>query len=323
MMNQPNKRVVIIGAGMVGLTTAFALRIKGIVDEIIMIDISHELLNAQVVYLQHVNVQIGFYCDVRPNDIILITCGAAQKPNQTRLEFTQMNVHIVNTVLEKLMTVAKPFYIILVTNPVDVVTYFAIKKTNFPKGMVFGTGTSLDTARLRFSLAQKLDLNPSNINGYILGEHGDSSFFADSGPCYARLSLSELLKKKKLNTHDLEREIRDTTYKIINGTFSMYYGIGRVITDIVDSLVCNRGEVFTLSTLLTGEFGLSGLCFSLPVQIDHKGAQTPILPNLSLTEIEKFKTSANAIKATINSITIESERVSLSLDTILQEELNN
>ncbi|MEI7578440.1 MAG: L-lactate dehydrogenase [bacterium] len=308
-MIQPNRRAVIIGAGMVGSTAAYALMLRQIVSEVILIDIAKELVEAQVMDLQQsssyapgVKVFTGTYQDVRPNDIVIITCGAAQKPGQSRLDLAKINVKIVNQVIDQLTAVAKPLYILIVTNPVDVVTYFAIKQAKMPQGMVFGSGTSLDTARIRYFISDKLNLNPINIHAYQLGEHGDSSFFAESIASYGGLPITEKLKMEKIQTKQLEKDVRESAYKIIAGKKSTYYGIGAVIASIVEALVTNSGRIFPLSTLLEGEFGLNNVCLSLPVQLNFQGAQQRIIPKLNASELTKLKKSAKVIKAAITAI---------------------
>jgi L-lactate dehydrogenase len=302
--------VFIIGAGgMVGATAASALAIKEIAHEIVLIDVAEELVHAHATDINHstaytsgVHVRKGDYADIQEGDIIVITCGVAQKPGQNRLQLLETNVHIIKDVVGKIMAQGKLVTIVMVSNPVDVLTYVALKESGLPKERVFGTGTTLDTARLRVTLANALGVSQKDINGYVMGEHGDSSFTAISGLNVSGIPLSQFPGYTKTMTDNLEQDIRDSVYKIIAANTASKYGIGHVIAQIVESLMNGSKSVFPVCSLVEGEYGLNDVVVGLPSLVSHDGAK--IVDNYPLTaeERQKLHDSAAIVRKAIQSV---------------------
>lgn len=303
-------KVFIIGAGgAVGATAASALAFKEVVHDIVLIDIAEDLAHAHATDINHatayssgVRVRKGDYHDIEANDIIVITCGVAQKPGQPRLELLATNAKIMKDVVGKIMAQGKQVTLVVVSNPVDVLTYVALKESGLPKERVCGTGTTLDTARLRVTLANALGVSQKDINGYVMGEHGDSSFTAISNLNVSGIPLKKFPGYKPTMTKNLEQDIRDSVYKIIAANTASKYGIGHVIAHIIRALLQDSKTIFPVCSLLEGEYGLNGVVLGLPSMVSREGAKIVDGYPLTADEQKKLQNSAKIIKAAIKSI---------------------
>jgi L-lactate dehydrogenase len=304
------KKVFIIGAGgMVGASAAYAIAIREIAREIILIDIAEDLVEGQAMDINHataytngVHVRTGDYSEIEENDLVVITSGAAQKPGQTRLELVEINTKIIKDVISKVMQSGKQVYILVVANPVDVLTYVALKESGLSKERVFGTGTTLDTARLRVILSQKLNVSQRHVHGYILGEHGDSSFPALSALNIAGIDIHNFPGFSADIIANIEKEIRESAYKIIEAKKSTYYGIGNVVASIVESHKKDNKNILPVCSLLEGEYGLFDTVLGVPTMVTSRGVK--IIDHYPLTdeEQEKLRRSAEIIKEVIRSL---------------------
>jgi L-lactate dehydrogenase len=298
------RTVFVIGAGgMVGATVAQSLAIREIVSDIVLIDVAEDLVRGQAMDISHataftggVHVRVGAYDQIKEDDIIVITCGVPQKPGQPRLELLEINAKIIRDVVGKVMAQGKPVFILMVANPVDVLTYVALKASGLPKERVFGTGTTLDTARLRVTLAQKLHVSQQEIQGYILGEHGDSSFPALSNASVAGVPLADFPGYKPEMVASIDKDIRAAAYQIIEAKKSTYYGIGNVVAGIVSAMGHGRHAIFPVCSLAEGEYGLNDVVVGLPSLVSDKGVK--IIDNYPLDAEEKklLKHSAEIVK---------------------------
>lgn len=285
--------VFVIGAaGMVGATTASALAIQEIVSDLVLIDIAEELaaahatdINHATVFSKDVRVRAGSYADMQDDDIVVVTCGAPQKPGQTRMDLLSINVKIIKDVVGKIRQQNKMVYLLLVANPVDVLTYVALKESGLPKERVFGSGTALDTARLRVTLAQSLQVLPREVQAYVFGEHGDSSFPALSGANVAGIPLGDFPGFKSGMTETIAQDIRNAAYKIVAAKTASKYGIGNVVARLVESLMLDSGSVFSVCSLAEGEYGLKDVVVGLPSLVSSRGVQ--ILKGYPLSSVEK------------------------------------
>lgn len=307
--------VFIVGAGgMVGATAAQALAIKEVVSEIVLIDVAEELVSGQAMDINHatayakdVYVRVGNYEEIKDDDIVIITCGIAQKPGQSRLELIEINAHIVRDVTHKIVANGKSVYIIVVSNPVDVLTRVALEASGLPKERVFGTGTTLDTARFKVALANKLGVSQPEIVGYILGEHGDSSFPTLSSTRVGGVPLKDFPGFRESITETIDQDIRDAAYRIIEAKKSTYYGIGSVIARIVEALLSNTASILPVCSLTNGEYGLKNVVIGLPTLVSNRGVK--IIDNLPLNESEmgRLHRSAEIIENAFLSIDISSK----------------
>ncbi len=308
-MDTKNK-VTIIGAGMVGSTTAHTLIENEITEEIALIDINKKLVASQVMDLQHAvpfssytKVKVGTYSDIQDSKVVVFSAGAAQQgPKQSRLDLVTTNVNILESTLPHIFKANPSVVLIIVTNPLDILTYRAVKKYPSKKRQIFGTGTLLDSARFRVLLGQKLGINPSSVHAYIVGEHGDSEVplwsIADVGGApLDRVKKISATEKKKIF-----ESAKNAAYAIIAGKQSTYYAIASGTTSVVRAVLYDQKTVLPVSRLIEGEYGIRDVCLSLPAIIGHGGIVRPITPNISAMEIKQLKKSAAQLKKVLSSI---------------------
>ncbi|MDF2460853.1 MAG: ldh [Candidatus Saccharibacteria bacterium] len=290
-MNKPS--VFIVGAGgMVGAAAASAIALKEIANDIVLIDIAEELVKGQALDLSHataytdgVNVRVGDYADIKEDDIVVITSGVPQKPGQSRRELIATNARIMQSVVEGVMKQGKPVFIIVVANPVDTLTHVALKASGLPKSRVFGTGTTLDTARLRVTLAHQLGVSQQHVHALILGEHGDSSFPVLSAANVAGIPLEKFPGFKPEMAKNIHQEIREAAYKIIEAKKATYFGIGHAVAKLVEALIRPTGNIYPICSLAEGEYGLKDVVIGLPTMISPSGVR--ILDDYPLNDAER------------------------------------
>jgi L-lactate dehydrogenase len=306
-------KVFVIGAGgMVGATAASALAFKEIAHDIILIDVAEELAHAHATDINHataytsgVHVRKGDYNDIEENDIIVITCGVArspERPDQTRRELLGTNVHIIKDVVGKIRAQGKLVTIIVVSNPVDVLTYVAVKESGLPKGRVFGSGTTLDTARLKVTLANALGVSQKDVHGYVLGEHGDSSFPTLSSTTVAGIPVSDFPGFKSAMTDNLDEDIRAAAYRIVAAKTASKYGIGHVVAQLVEALMKRSRTIYPVCSLAEGEYGLHDVVLGLPSVVSADGVKIVDNYPLNAEEKAKLQKSAEIITSAIRSI---------------------
>jgi L-lactate dehydrogenase len=308
-----HKRSVFIigGGGMVGATAAQAIAIKEVVHDIVLIDVAEDLVRGQAMDINHataftngVHVRVGDYDDIKEDDIIIITSGAAQKPGQTRLELLDINAKIMRDVVSKVMKQGKPVFIMVVANPVDVLTYVAWQESGLPKERVFGSGTTLDTARLRVTLANALHVSQGNVHALILGEHGDSSFPVRSQIRIGGVPIYDFPGFKPAMLETIDEDIRRAAYQIIEAKKSTYYGIGNVVARLVESLVRGTKSVHPVCSLATGEYGLDDVVIGLPSLVSSQGVAILDGYPLDDTERQQLQHSADIIREAITRVKV-------------------
>lgn len=310
----PSGRVVVVGAGNVGASAAYAVLTQDIANEIMIIDIAEDLARAQVLDLQDaasftkgVAVKYGQYSDLEDGDIVVVTAGAAQKEGQTRLELLEINVKITKSIISAINATGKRVYLCMVTNPVDVLTYVVSREAKLPSQLIFGSGTYLDSARLRRAISDQIKINTRNIHAYILGEHGDSSFPGLSIANVAGVPLKEFMTPD-LETGkeiDLAQVVRDKAYVIIKGKKATYYGIGVAIAEICRIIIRNEERIIPLSVPLTGQYGVEGVSISVPAKLSSNGVQVMPELQLSQTEKEQFNHSVKTLKDNIKKLGLD------------------
>ena len=308
------KKVTIIGAGSVGATTAFALLARGAATEVVLIDINTEKALGEALdikqatpFLDNCDIYAGSYADAVGSDVVIITSGIGRKPGQTRLELVQTNVGIIKSIANEIVKYAPDAIYVLVANPVDILTYAFLKYTGLPKNQVMGTGTVLDTIRLRTRLAEIYNVNKQQVHANVLGEHGDTSFVAWSSATIAGVPLNEYnsaigsaCKLPTEYTHEeVETYVRKSGGKIISRKGCTVYGIGMSSTHIVKTLAGNADTAMTVSSLHEGEYGISDVCLSSLSLVDGNGVKSIITQKLSDEEIARLHKSAEALKEVI------------------------
>ncbi len=310
------KKVTIIGAGSVGATTAFALLTRGAASEVVLIDINTEKALGEALdikqatpFIDNCDIHAGSYADAVGSDVVVITSGIGRKPGQTRLELVQTNVEIIKSIASEIVKYAPNAIYILVANPVDILTYAFLKYTGLPKNQVMGTGTVLDTIRLRTRLAEIYHVNKQQVHANVLGEHGDTSFVAWSTATIAGVPLKDYWQSianpttipAEYTHEDVENYVRKSGGKIIARKGCTVYGIGMSTTHIIKMMSGSSETALTVSSLHEGEYGLRDVCLSSLSLVDSQGVRSIITQPLTDDELRKMHESAEALKAVIKS----------------------
>ena len=313
------KKITIIGAGAVGSTTAFALLARNVASEIVLIDINTSKALGEALdikqatpFMDNCDIYAGSYRDAVGSDVVVITSGIGRKPGQTRLELVNTNVEIIRNISSELVKYAPDAKYILVANPVDILTYAFLKFTGLPKNQVMGTGTVLDTIRLRTRLAEIYNVNKQQVHANVLGEHGDTSFVAWSTATIAGVPLTEYWQSvanpstipTEYTREDVETYVKKSGGKIISRKGCTVYGIGMSTTHIIKTLAGNSETALTVSSLHEGEYGISDVCLSSLSLVDSQGVRSIITQSLADEEIKKLHESAEALKAVIKGANI-------------------
>ncbi len=314
-------KIVIVGAGFVGATTAYALMIAGAAREVVLIDKIQEKAHGEAMDLKHcasfvkpVNIYAGNYEDCREADIVIITAGAPQRPGQSRLELVEINKKIIESILEQIMEYTRDPILLVVTNPVDIMSYVAQKFSGFPPTRVIGSGTVLDTSRFRHLLSVRCGLDPRNVHAYVVGEHGDSEVPLWSSANIAGVSLDHYCHYcdrscSEENRAEISQQVREAAYEIIEGKGATYFAISLALTRIVESIVRDENSIMTVSTEVYGLFGLNDIYISLPCVLGRTGVQRIVPIQLSEEEADALRESANTLKEYLPERAAETERV--------------
>ena len=313
------KKVTIIGAGSVGSTTAFALLTRGVASEVVLIDVNTSKALGEALdikqatpFIDNCDIYAGSYADAVGSDFVIITSGIGRKPGQSRLELVQTNIGIIKQIASEIVKVAPNAIYILVANPVDILTYAFLKYTGLPKRQVIGTGTVLDTIRLRTRLAEIYNVNSQQVHANVLGEHGDTSFVAWSTATIAGVPITEFNDAiasaynlpNVYTREDVETYVRKSGGKIISRKGCTVYGIGMTSTHIIKSMSGSAETAMTVSSLHEGEYGISDVCLSSLALVDSTGVRSIITQKLSDEELRKLHESAEALKAVIKSVSL-------------------
>jgi L-lactate dehydrogenase len=307
-------KIAVIGAGFVGSSFAYSLMIHGTVSEIVLIDVDKKRaegeamdLNHGVSFVQPVRVWAGDYQDCQDADIVVITAGLAQKPGESRLNLVTNNVEIFKQIIPKIKKYNSTGILLVATNPVDLMTYATLKLSGFPSNRVIGSGTTLDTSRLRYLLGEHLRIDARNIHAYIIGEHGDSEVPAWSlaSVAGARLKdysavLGQELDDEFLNS--MFEQVKNAAYKIIELKGRTYYAIGLGLTRIVESIIRDENAILTVSSMLRDYYGVDDICLSVPTIVNRNGVREALKLPLTDEEIMKLQSSASTLKNIVKSL---------------------
>lgn len=304
-------KLAIIGAGRVGTSLAYAAMIRKIVSEIVLIDRSRDKakgeamdLNHGLAYVEPIKVYDGDYSDLSGADYIVVTAGASQNSGETRLDLTRRNIEILKSIIPQILKYNIDAKIILVSNPVDILTYAALKLSGLPKNQIFGSGTSLDTSRFKFLLGQELGVSPDSVDAYIIGEHGDSEVAVYSSGDIAGIALKDFKGFSRATMKKIYEKTKNAAYEVIKYKGSTHYAIGLVLTEIIEALQHNEHKVMPVSTLLQGEFGIKDVCLSLPAVIGANGIERVMEIPLDKEEQKALEKSADILKNTIKTLDI-------------------
>ena len=296
-------KVTIIGAGMVGSTTAYSLIAARCAEEISIIDINSKLCKSQVMDLQHSvpfwgysKIKVGTYADLKDSRIVIITCGASQKPGETRLDLLKKNAVIIKELMPQIFKQNPEIIVIIVTNPVDILTNIAIKMFPRKKKQIFGSGTILDSARLRFLLGERMSVNPNSLHAYIVGEHGDSEVPLWSTVMIGNTPLDKFVKLSIKEKEVIFNNAKNAAYAIIEGKQATYYAIAAGLVSLTEAILFNKKTVFTVSHQLDGRFGIKNISLSLPVVIGAKGVLRDIDIDIANDEKKLLQLSAKKLQ---------------------------
>lgn len=310
------RKITIIGAGYVGSTTAYTLMISGLVSEIAIIDINTGKSEGEVMDLNHgmpfvrpVKIYNGSYEDCKDSDIIIISAGANQKPGETRIDLVYKNTQIFKEIIRNILKYYKDSILLVVTNPVDILTYVTYKISGLPHNKVIGSGTVLDTARLRYLIADHVGIDARNVHGYIIGEHGDSELAAWSTANIAGIPIDEYCDKcqkceKKLSQLHIFENVKNAAYEIIDRKGATYYAVALAVRRIVEAIIRDENSILTVSSLVDGLYGINDIYLSLPSIINSQGVSTILDIPLSDSEMELLIKCADSLKKVVGTLDI-------------------
>ena len=313
------KKITVIGSGSVGSTVAYTLTISGIASEIVMIDINGEKALGEAMDIRQgipfctpCSIYAGNYADAKDSDIVIITSGVARKPGQSRLDLAQTNVDILKSITPQILRYAPNATYVIVSNPVDVLTYVFCKYSGLPESRVIGSGTILDTARLRSRLSEYYAVNQQNVHAYVLGEHGDSSFVTWSLANISNVPVEEYADSllhinrtyPKLDRNEIEEYVRKSGASVIQRKGATYYAVSMSVAHICQCLLNGIDTTLTVSTMLHGEYGIDDVCLSLLNIVGEGGAHSKVMLKLNEEELANLHKSAESLKSVIKSIHI-------------------
>ena len=297
----PAQKIAIIGAGAVGSTIAYTLMIKNLASELILIDVNEQKEAGEVMdiadglcFVETGCVGGADFRDASDADIIIITAGAAQKPGETRLDLAKKNKGIVASIFKKIGKLKSSTIVIMISNPVDVLTHLAQEVSGLPHNQVFGSSTSLETARLKTQLAHRLEVHPQCIDGFVMGEHGDSGFVAWSTVSVGGVPITDLIKAGELAK--IEKKVKNEVYEIINRKGATFYGIAMVISELVEAVVLDQRKIMPVSVRLKHYNGVSGVNLGVPAVIGRAGILEVWPLKLNAGEKKLLVASAKKIK---------------------------
>lgn len=312
-------KIAIIGTGSVGSTIAYTLTVMGLASEIVMIDINNEKALGEALDIRQgtpfcgaCSVYAGDYRDAAGADIVILTSGIARKPGQSRLELAQTNVDITRQIIPEITKNAPDATYIIVSNPVDILTYTFVKRSGLPENRIIGSGTILDTARLRARLSEYYNINQSNVHAYVFGEHGDSSFVPWSianisnvpiAACHDLITIPGITTPK-LDPEDVEQYVRKSGGRVIARKGATFYAVSVSVCHICKCLLTGIDTTMTVSTMMHGEYGIDDVCLSTLNLIGHNGVRGKVNVQLTDEEIGKLQHSADTLHEVINSLDI-------------------
>lgn len=311
-----NIKISIIGAGFVGSTSAYAIMMAGLASEIVIVDLNKAKAEAEAMdlaqgaaFVKPVQVVAGEITDTKDSDIVIISAGINQKPHETRLEIVQKNHEVYKELIPAIVKESPQSILLVVSNPVDPLTYLTYKLSGFPPARVIGSGTVLDTSRLRHNLSRKMIIDARNVHSYVIGEHGDSEIVTWSITNIGGSSLIDYGKELNIDVspsylHQIQEDVRTAAYQIIEKKGYTNYAVGLSIKRIVEAIIRDEHSILTVSCLVDGKYGIDDVYMALPCIINQHGIQRILSNALSKEEISALKDSANILKGVINKLDV-------------------
>lgn len=304
----------VIGVGFVGATCAYTLAVSGLFSEVVLVDMNRKKAEGEAADINHgvsfakpCFVRAGDYGDLAACGLVIIAAGANQKPGETRIELLHRNRVILSSIMEQLTAVNRDAVLLIVSNPVDVLTCMAQQLSGFPAGHVIGSGTVLDTARLKYLVGQKLGVDSRNVHAFIIGEHGDSELAIWSSANLSGVDLDDYCRITGIAEpaellHHIYESVRDAAYSIIESKGATYYGIGMAVRRIAEAIVRDEHSVLPVSSLIRGHYGVDGICLGLPSIVGRNGVEAVLDIPLSAEELSRLQSSAQKMKALIQEL---------------------
>lgn len=302
------RKVAVIGCGFVGSATAFTLMKSSLFSEMVLIDIDKARAEGEAMDISHgipfagpMKIYAGDYDDIVDADIIIITAGANQKPNETRLDLVKKNVSIFRSIIPEIAKRDCQGILLIVSNPVDILTLVALKLSGFEKNRVIGSGTVLDTARLKYLLGKRLGVDSRGVHAFVIGEHGDSELAVWSSANVSGVPLADICRMRGFHAHDEEmdriyEDVKNSAYEIIEKKQATYYGIAMAVKRICECIVRNEHSVLPVSSIMEGQYGIDDIVLSMPAVVDAKGVEQIVPLSLDEEELHKLLHSAKALK---------------------------
>ena len=302
------KKVVIIGCGFVGAASAFCLMQSGLFSEIVLIDSDKNKAEGEALDISHgvpfskpMKIYAGNYDDINDASIVIITAGTSQKSGETRLDLVRKNILIFKGIIPEIKKRNFKGILLIVSNPVDILTTVSLKLSGLPENRVFGSGTVLDTARLKYEIGNHLNVDSRSVHAFIIGEHGDSEIAAWSSANISGIKLDKFCEMRNHYNHEqaqnkIAEAVKNSAYKIISKKKATYYGIAMSVKRICEAIVRNEKSILPISSILHGEYGIEGISLSMPAIIGINGVETLVPIQLNESEIKQLQTSAKILK---------------------------
>ena len=306
-----SRKVVMIGCGFVGSSSAFALMQSGLFSEMVLIDADQNRAEGEAMDIRHgmsfaspMKIYAGSYDDISDAAIIVITAGANQKPDETRLDLIRKNAGIMKSIIGEIKKRDFGGILLIVSNPVDILTYIALKESGYPANRVIGSGTVLDTGRFKYELGEHLGVDSRSVHAFIIGEHGDSELAAWSNARVGGLPINDFCELRGHFNHEesmkkIFESVKNSAYEIIARKHATYYGIAMAVVRICAAIVRNEQSILPVSSLMTGQYGLDDVVLSIPAVVDANGIETVVPIELSESELRELKKSAEVLKGII------------------------
>ncbi|MCB2308293.1 L-lactate dehydrogenase [Clostridium estertheticum] len=310
-MRTKGNKISIIGAGFIGSTTAFALMTSGLASEIVIVDINKDKAEGEAMDLSHgasfvkpIDITSGEYDDTKDSDIVIITAGISLKPGETRLNCIANNFKVFQSIIPEVVKYSPDSILVIVSNPVDILTYIAYKLSGFPSNRVIGSGTVLDTSRLKYLLSQRFEVDARNIHTYIMGEHGDSEIATWSLTSIAGMNIDEYctISSKTCNgdmKSTIHNDVKKAGYNVLEKKGATYYAVALAVKRIVEAILSNENSILTVSSLLKGEYGIDNVYMGVPTILGREGVKKILQVNLNEDENDQLVESAKVLKAII------------------------
>ena len=309
-----NRKAAIIGCGFVGSASAFSLMQSGLFSELVLIDANREKAEGEALDIAHgipfarqMKIYAGDYDDIMDSAVIIVTAGANQKPDETRLDLVHKNVEIFKSIIPEIAKRDYQGILLIVANPVDILTYTALKLSGMPENRVIGSGTVLDTARLKYRLGEHLCVDSRSVHAFIIGEHGDSEIAVFSSANVSGIPLNRFCEMRGHFEHEaatrrIAEEVKNSAYEIIAKKHATYYGIAMSVKRICEAIVRDEKSILPVSSMMHGEYGISDVALSMPAIVGKDGVETRVPISISEEEEAKLKESADTLKKVIEGL---------------------